>query len=61
MRPQICVSTYCFRSLTGPVKLSYRGPDGTPASLTMGDKPAEISLLDLPAQIKARLGVDVLE
>jgi len=61
MEPRICVSTYCFRDLTGPVKLAFRGPDGKPTSFTMGDKPAEIDLLDLPSMIRARLGVDALE
>lgn len=61
MLPQICVSTYCFRDLTGPVKLTFRGPDGKPTTFTMGDRPAEVDLLDLPAQIKARLGVSALE
>jgi hypothetical protein len=58
---QLAVSSYSLRQLLGPVRLSMRGPDGSRREVTWGDDPATLSLLDLPAQVRARLDLDAVE
>ncbi len=61
MKNQLAVSSYSVRQLLGPVKLSMRGPDGAKKDVSWGDQPATLSLLDLPAQVKTKLGLDAVE
>jgi sugar phosphate isomerase/epimerase len=61
VKNQLAVSSYSLRQLLGPLRVTLRGPDGTKQPMTWGDEPATLSLLELPAQIKARLGLDAIE
>ncbi len=62
MKNQICVSSYSLRRLLGPVSIELRGPDGKKSSFVWGEATADtIDLLDLPALIKERLGLDAIE
>ena len=61
MKNQLAVSSYSLRQLLGPVRMSMRGPDGRKQAVTWGDQPATLSLLELPAQVRERLGLDAVE
>jgi sugar phosphate isomerase/epimerase len=61
MQNQICVSSYSFGQLLGPVRLTRRGPDGKRAPVTWGQGEPTLTLLELPARIKAKLGLDAIE
>jgi sugar phosphate isomerase/epimerase len=58
---QLAVSSYSLRQPLGPVRMSMRGPDGARREVTWGEEPATLSLLELPAQVRERLGVDAIE
>jgi sugar phosphate isomerase/epimerase len=61
MPNQLAVSSYSLRQLLGPVRLLVRGDDGARRDVTWGDEPATLSLLDLPGQVRERLGLDAIE
>jgi sugar phosphate isomerase/epimerase len=61
MQNQVCVSSYSVGQLLGPIRITHRGPDGKKAPVTWGQGEPTITLLELPAQIKAKLGLDSIE
>ncbi len=61
MHNQICVSSYSLGELLGPIRLTRRGPDGKKVPVTWGEGQPTLTLLELPAQIKTKLGLDAVE
>lgn len=61
MPNQICVSSYSLGQLLGPIRLTRRGADGKKTLVTWGDGEPTLTLLELPAQIKEKLGLDAVE
>jgi sugar phosphate isomerase/epimerase len=55
------VSSFSLRRLLGPIRITRRGPDGTKQAVAWGDQPATITLLELPGQVRERLGLDAVE
>jgi sugar phosphate isomerase/epimerase len=62
MQNQLAVSSYCFRKLLGPIRIQFRGPDGSKSIFTWGE-PSEtpITLLELPALLRDKLGITAIE
>src|SRR5438045_1754441 len=58
---QICVSSYSFGQLLGPIRLTMRNPEGKKTPVTWGQGEPSITLLELPTQIKAKLGLNAIE
>jgi sugar phosphate isomerase/epimerase len=61
MQNQICISSYSLGQLLGPIRLTRRGEDGKKVPLTWGQGEPTLTLLELPARIKANLGLDAIE
>jgi sugar phosphate isomerase/epimerase len=57
----ICISSYSFGQLLGPIRITRRGEDGKKTLFTWGQGEPSMSLLELPAQVKAKLGLSALE
>ena len=48
MRNQIAISSYCFRKFVGPIRIQFRGPDGTKSVFNWGEpSDTPITLLEL--------------
>jgi len=60
MENQLCVSSYSFRWYLGPIKIDMRDQDGKKEPIVV-DAPRTMDLLELPRQVKERLGVDAME
>jgi hypothetical protein len=58
---QICVSSDSLGELLGPIRLTRRGPDGKQVPVTWGEGQPTLTLRELPAQIKTKLGLDAVE
>lgn len=57
----ICVSSYSLGQLLGPIRVSRRDEDGKKVPLVWGQGEPSITLLELPALVKANLGLDAIE
>jgi hypothetical protein len=62
VRNQLAVSSYSLRQLLGPIKITFRGPDGNKTPVSWGEPSATpITLLELPALVREKLGVNAVE
>jgi hypothetical protein len=62
LKNQLCVSSYSLRQQLEPVKIMFRGTDGKKAPFVWGEPPPHaITLLELPALIRERLGLSAVE
>jgi len=61
MTNTIAVSSYSLRQLLGPLSSVRREADGSKSSHVWSDNPQTMTLLELPAQIRERLGLDAIE
>jgi len=60
MRNQLCVSSYSLRQHLGPIRGTFRGPDGQKEPFVW-EQPQTMTLLEFPGQAREKLGVDVVE
>lgn len=60
MTRQIAVSSYSLRQCLGPIRVAMRGPDGQPSTF-LWDQPQTMTLLEFPAAVRERLGLDAVE
>jgi sugar phosphate isomerase/epimerase len=60
MNNQISVSSYSLRQQLGPIRMSFRGPDGQKSPF-LWEQPQTMTLLEFPGQVRERLGLDAVE
>jgi hypothetical protein len=60
MNNPLCVSSYSLRQCLGPIRGSFRGPDGQKAPWVW-EQPQTMTLLEFPHQVRERLGLDAVE
>jgi sugar phosphate isomerase/epimerase len=60
MQNQLCVSSYSLRQHLGPIHVSMRGADGQKAPFVW-EQPQTMSLLEFPALVREKLGLDAVE
>jgi Xylose isomerase-like TIM barrel len=60
MNNQLCVSSYSLRQCLGPIRGSFRGPDGQKAPWVW-EQPQTMTLLEFPRQAREQLGLDAVE
>ena len=60
MQNQLCVSSYSLRQHLGPIHVMMRGADGQKTPFEW-EQPQTMSLLEFPAQVREKLGIDAVE
>jgi hypothetical protein len=60
MQHEIAVSSYSLRQCLGPIRGTYRGPDGKKQEFVW-DQPQTMTLLEFPGAVKEQLGLSVVE
>lgn len=60
LQREIAVSSYSVRQFLGPIRMSFRGPDGQKQPFVW-EQPQTMTLLEFPCAVKEHLGLGSVE